>query len=192
MLFRSGVATKALRAAAVRMPDRDACAERLAAAMASAPAEVKVVLLDVLGEVGGPRSLGAIATAAGSGDPALQDAGTRLLGGWMTADAGPVLLDLSKKLPEGKFQSRSFRGYLRIARQFAASDAEGASMCRQALAIARDVDDKRFVLEALKTIPARESIELAVEAGGTPELRDAARAAAAAVLAQAGDKIPGG
>lgn len=186
------VATKALRAAAVRMPDRDACAERLAAAVAAAPAETKVVLLDVLGEVGGPRSLAAIASAAGSGDPALQDAGTRLLGGWMTADAGPVLLDLAKKLPEGKFQSRSFRGYLRIARQFAPSDAAGAAMCRQAFASARDVDDKRFVLEALKTIPARESIELAVEAGGTPELRDAARAAAAAVLAQAGDKIPGG
>lgn len=187
-----GVATKALRAAAVRMPDRDACADKLAAAIATAPAETKVVLLDVLGEVGGGRSLAAIAAAAGSGDATLQDAGTRLLGGWMTVDAGPVLLDLAKKLPEGKFQSRSFRGYLRIARQFAASDAEGAAMCRQALAIARDIDDKRFVLEALKTIPARESIELAVEAGGTPELREAARAAAAAVLAQAGDKIPGG
>jgi HEAT repeat protein len=186
------VATKALRTAAVRMPDRDACAERLAVAIAAAPPETKVVLLDVLGEVGGPRALAAIATAAGSGDAALQDAGTRLLGGWMTADAGPVLLDLAKKLPEGKFQSRSFRGYLRIARQFAPSDAEGAAMCRQALANARDLEDKRFVLEALKTIPARESIELAVEAGATPELREAARAAAAAVLAQAGDKIPGG
>jgi glycine/D-amino acid oxidase-like deaminating enzyme len=41
-------------------------------------------------------SVNAVAAAAKSNDPALQDASTRLLGIWMTPDAAPVLLELSK------------------------------------------------------------------------------------------------
>jgi hypothetical protein len=163
------------------MPDRDACADKLAAAIATAPAETKVVLLDVLGEVGGGRSLAAIAAAAGSGDAALQDAGTRLLGGWMTVDAGPVLLDLAKKLPEGKFQSRSFRGYLRIARQFALPEPERAAMCRAALAAAKDPADRKSVIEILVRYPHAATLAVAKEAAALPDVAAEAQAAVATI-----------
>ena len=48
----------------------------------------------------GRRALQEIVAAARSRDDALQDAATRLLGGWMTPDAGPRLLELSKTLAE--------------------------------------------------------------------------------------------
>ena len=92
----AAVAVKALRAASVRMPDREACAEKLVSALASAPPATKVSLLEILGEVGGTKSLSALSAAAKSDDPALQDASTRLLGNWLTPDAGPALLDLAK------------------------------------------------------------------------------------------------
>lgn len=185
-------AMKALRAAAVRMPDRDACAEKLLTESADAPAQTRLAILEIVGQTAGSKALVAVAAAAKDADPQFQDVATRLLGEWPTADAGPVLMDLSKTLPDGKFRTRAFRGYLRVARQLGGAPAEKAALCRQAYDVARSVDDKTFVLEAIASIPAKESVELAVEAGKTPELLEAARAAAQAILTKSGDSIPGG
>jgi HEAT repeat protein len=188
----AAAALKALKTACVRMPDRDRCAAALAGAVDDAPAATKVALLDVIGEVGGGRALEAVAAAARSGDEKLQDAGTRLLGAWMTADAGPVLLELAKTMPQGKFQDRAFRGFLRIARQLGGTPDQKAALCRQAFAAARDADEKLFVLEAIRSVPAADTLTLAVEAGAAAEFREAARVAAADILTKTGDSIPGG
>lgn len=188
----AAAALKALKTACVRMPDRDRCAATLAGALAAAPDATKIALLDIVGEVGGGRALEAVAAAARSGDEKLQDAGTRLLGGWMTADAGPVLLDLAKTMPQGKFQDRAFRGFLRVARQLGGTPDQKAALCRQAFAAARDADEKLLVLEAIRSVPAADTLALAVEAGAAAEFREAARVAASDILTKTGDSIPGG
>src|SRR5262249_5839804 len=127
------VAQKALRAACVRMPDREACAAQVAAAMSQAPAATKSVLLETLGEMGGAKALATIGAAVRGTDPKLQDTGSGVLGEWMTLDAAPVLLDLAKTAPSEKYQGRAMRGYLRLARQFAKSDDVRAEMCASAL-----------------------------------------------------------
>lgn len=188
----AAAALKALKTACVRMPDRDRCAATLAGALAAAPDATKIALLDIVGEVGGGRALEAVAAAARSGDEKLQDAGTRLLGSWMTADAGPVLLDLAKTMPQGKFQDRAFRGFLRVARQLGGTPDQKAALCRQAFAAARDADEKLLVLEAIRSVPAADTLALAVEAGAAAEFREAARVAASDILTKTGDSIPGG
>ncbi len=186
----SEAAMKALRTAAVRMPDRDACADTLVAAMTGAAAERKVAILDILGQVAGPKALAAIVAAARSGDAALQDASTRLLGNWMTADAGPPLLDLAATMPAGKFQDRAFRGYLRILRQFTAADADRAAMGTKAYAAARDADDRKAVLDAVKRTPTMDMLKMTVDAGEVPELRDEAREAAAMIVTKMANAPP--
>jgi len=186
----AAAAVKALRAASVRMPDREACAEKLVSALASAPAATKVSLLEIIGEVGGTKSLAALAAAARSDDPSLQDASTRLLGNWLTPDAGPALLDLAKTLPAGKFQSRAFRGYLRILRQFTPTDADRSRMGREAYAIARTADDRKAVLDAVRRTPTMDMLKLAAEAGETAELREEARIAVATLMSKMGDATP--
>ncbi len=148
------VARTALREASVRMPDREACAAILARPLATAGASSKLMLLDVLGEVGGSEALAVLATAASSGDQPLEDAATRILGKWMTADAAPVLYEIAAATPGGPFKTRALRGYLRIARQFTLPDAERAAMCRKALAVARDEADRKAVAEILDRYPA--------------------------------------
>ena len=177
----SEVAKKAILEASIRMADREACAEKLAAAVESAPAEAKVTLLDVVGEVGGTRALAAVAAAAKSNDTALQDASTRLLGKWMTPDAAPVLLELSKSLTDGKFQTRAIRGYIRVARQMALPDAERAEICRNALKVAKDPADQKTVLEILPRYPSPATLAVAKEAATVPGLEAEATAAAAAI-----------
>ena len=77
----------------------------------------------------------------------MRDAGTRLLGQWLSADAVPAMLDLAKTLPEGKYQICALRGYVRIARQLNMTPAERIAVCRNTLAIAKRSDDKGLVFE---------------------------------------------
>jgi HEAT repeat protein len=146
----AAVAQKALRAACVRMPDRETCAAELVAAMSKAPAPAKPVLLEILGEMGGAKALATIGGAVKGSDPVLQDTGSRVLGEWMTLDAAPVLLDLAKTAPSDKYQVRALRGYIRLARQFAKSDKERAEMCQQALDTSDRTAEQQLVLTVLE------------------------------------------
>ena len=167
-------ARTALREASVRMPDREGCAAKLAAALAATPTGMKVMLLEVLAEVGGTKAVETMAKAGSSGEQFLEDAATRLLGKWMTADAAPVLLEIATAEPGGTFKTRALRGYLRIARQFVLSDEERAAMCREALAAATAQEDRKAVLEILVRYPSPATLAVAEEAAKTPGLEAAA------------------
>jgi len=170
-------AVHALRAASIRMPDREATATQLTAAMAKAPLPAKVAILEILGAMGGPKALATVAAAAKDPNPELQDAASRLLGDWMSVDAAPVLMDLAKT-PGAKYQIRSLRGYIRLVRQFTVPDPERVAMCRAALDAATRDDERALVLEVMERYPSLDMLKLAVDAGKTPVLKnDAARVA---------------
>ncbi len=171
-------AQQALRAACIRMPDREACAGKLAAAMGQAPVPAQCLILETLSAMGGPRALQAVGAAAKASDPELQDAASRLLGEWMTVDAAPVLLDVARTATDAKYETRALRGYLRLARQFTMPDEQRAEMCRTALAVAKRDAEKKLVLEVLVRHPSLDMLKLAVEAGKLPALKDDAAAAA--------------
>lgn len=176
-------AEAALRAACQRMPDRDACAEKLLAAMTQASVPVKCSFLEVLSAVGGPKALEAVGAAAKADTPELQDAASRLLGEWMTVDAAAVLLDLAKNAPEAKHQTRALRGYIRLVRQFSLPDQQRAEMCRTAWELAKRDAEKKLILEVLERYPSLDTFRLAVEAAKIPSLKNEA-AAASLVIAQ--------
>jgi len=172
----------ALLEAAVRMPDRESCAERLASALSAATeaADADIALLETLAAVGGTKALETVEQAAASGARTLEDAATRLLGTWMTADAAPVLLKLAKA-SDGAFRGRALRGYLRIARQCRMPDNERAEMCRAALAAAADDNERKMVVEILPRNASKAMLEVAHEAEKLPGTAEAAKAAAAAI-----------
>ncbi|MGD9720164.1 MAG: HEAT repeat domain-containing protein [Pirellulales bacterium] len=182
------VARKALRAACVRMPDREACAEELVAALDQAPAATRPLLLEVLGEVGGAKALTTIGAAVKGNNEQLQDTGSRVLGEWMTLDAAPVLLDLAKTAPDEKYRGRALRGYLRLARQFAQSDQQRAEMCRQALGVSDRVADQQLVLNVLERYPSPDTLQVAIAAGQKPALKADATRAALVLIQKLGSK----
>jgi hypothetical protein len=158
------------------MPDREACAEKLAAATSSAPAPIQCRLLKILSVVGGAKALQAVAAAANAAEPELKDAGSQLLGEWMTVDAAPVLLDLAKSSSDAKYQTRALRGYIRLARQFVMPNQQRCEMCRLALATAKRDAEKKLVLTILARYPSLDMLKLAVQTAKTPSLKaDAAR-----------------
>jgi len=172
----AAAAATALKEAAVRMPDRDACAARIAAAIAAAGPRAGV-LIETLADVGGTKALAAVATAAKSGDQSLADVSTRVLGKWMTADAAPVLLELATTDAAGPYRGRAMKGYLRIARQFALPEPERAEMCQKALAAAKDPADRKSVVEILVRYPHPATLAVAKDAIAMPDISDEAKAA---------------
>jgi HEAT repeat protein len=184
-------AQQALKSAAIRMPDREACAAELAAALDAAPSAVKPALLDILAAVGGTKALAAVGAAAKSSDPELQDVSSRLLGEWMTIDAAPVLLDLTKTAPGEKFQARALRGYVRIARQFVMPDDQRLAMCQSALDACRQPAEKKLVLEVLKRYPNQQTLALATKLMQVPELKADATQTALAIAQKVGNKVEG-
>ena len=176
-------ASMALKEAAVRMADRDGCAAVIAEAIGSAGPRAGV-LVDTLADVGGGKALATVAAAAASGDASLQDAATRVLGKWMTADAAPVLLDLATTDKAGSYRGRALKGYVRIARQFALPEPERAEMCRRALAAAKDPADRKAVIEILVRYPHAATLAVAKEAAEMPDVAEEAKAAVTAIEAR--------
>ncbi|MFT5523540.1 MAG: HEAT repeat protein [Pirellulaceae bacterium] len=168
------VAEQALKAASVRMPDREACAAELASAYKGAPALKKTIILEILSDVGGTKALQTLASAAKSADPESQDAASRLLGKWNSVDAAPVLLDLAKTAPTGKYRVRSLRGYIGLARKFTMPEPERVAMCEKAFAASTNVAERILVLEVLKLKPSGEGLRLAIKAMEVPALKAAA------------------
>lgn len=174
-------AKQALKTAAIRMPDREACAAQLVHAMSTASLPSKNAMLDILGAVGGTKSLEAMNAALKSDEPQLRDAGSRLLGDWMTIDAAPVLLESYKNGPSDKFQVRLFKGYLRMARQFEKNPQERVVMCRKAFEAARQPSEQKLVLELVKLFPDIETLKLAVQATKVADLKEDAMQTAQAI-----------
>jgi HEAT repeat protein len=184
----TAVAQKALRAACVRMPDGEACATELAAAIARAPVATRPVLLETLGEMGGAKALETIAAAVKGSDAELQDTGSRVLGEWMSLDAAPVLLDLAKTAPSDKYQVRAMRGYIRLARQFSKSDQQRAEMCQHALEASGRPAEQQLVLTVLERYPSPDGLKVAIKARQTPALKDEATRVTLAIIQKLGDK----
>jgi len=186
----SAAALDALKAASVRMPDREACAEELAKAIERAPKESRGSLLQIVGAVGGTKALATVYVAAKSSDATLQDVSSRILGEWSTIDAAPVLLDLAKSAPGDKYQTRALRGYIRIARQFVMPDAQRVEMCEKAWGASEQVAEKKLVIEILKRYPSVGTLRLAAKAAETPAVKDEANAALLVIAQKIGAKDP--
>jgi len=178
-------AESALFLACTRMPDREACAEKLIAAASPSPVPVKCRFLEILGSMGGTKALAAVAAAAKEGNPQMQDVASRLLGEWMTADAAPALLDLAKTAADAKYKIRALRGYLRIARQLDVPAQQRVAMCREASKLCQRDEEKKLVIEVLRRNPSAEGLALVV-----PHLHNAGlKAEASAVAVSIGEKI---
>jgi HEAT repeat protein len=175
----ASVVGAALSTACARMADREACAEKLAAAMGQAPVTAKVRLVETLGAMGGKKALEALNRAAKSPEDEVQDAAFRVLGAWMSTDAAPVLLELSKSTQNNKYKIRALRGCIRVVGQFAMPLDQRLAMCKEILAAAQRDDERKLVIAVLGRNPSAQSLALIVPHLGGPLTEDAAKAAVA-------------
>jgi HEAT repeat protein len=179
----------ALRAASIRMPDRDECARQLAGSISNAPQDVKIFLFELLAEVGGDHALQTVSGYARSDSDPIQDAATRVLGEWTGADAADELLELARSLRNNKYKIRTLRGYIRVVRQFVPDDQKPA-MCREAMNAAQRVQEKQLVLEVLGRVPSVTALHQVMRYLGDDNLKSEASFAAVAICEKIVDSQP--
>jgi HEAT repeat protein len=176
----AAAAREALYAACIRVADSDACAAKLASCLGDGPPEVKSYLFELLKTVGGAKALALVVDAAKSDDAQMQDLATKVLGEWMSPDAAPALIELAQTLADEKFKVRAMRAYIRIPRQLNLPADEKLAMCREAMRVAWRVDEKKVVLDVLKSDrnPSPASLAMALESIRDSALKGPATAAA--------------
>ena len=184
----SEIARQSLRAACVRMPDREACANQLAKAISNASTSTQTTILEILAEMGGQAALETVAAAAMSADAQQQDDGSRLLGKWNSVAAAPSLMTLATSGPTAKYRLRGLRGYIGVARKFPMPESQRVEMCRKAFDQATRIDEQKLVLDVLKIHPSAEGLALALRAQKVSALKSDATLAASQIAQKLGGK----
>ena len=164
---RKAAIQKAIHAAVSRSTQPDVCAEALGAMIPSSRGADREFLFEQVRTAGGAKAVAFMQGFATGSDEALQDAATKTLGRWLSADAAPVLLEVAQE--DGKFANRALGGYIRIFRQFELPERERVAMAAEALKVARRSNDRNAAIDAMTRFPCIGTFELALEQLDVPE-----------------------
>lgn len=152
---------KAIHAAVFRSTQPDACAEALGAMVPSSSGADREFLFEEIRAAGGAKAVALMRDFATGSDEALQDAATKTLGRWLSADAAPVLLQVAQG--DGKFANRALGGYIRIFRQFELPETERVAMAAKALKVASRSIERNAAIDAMTRFPCVGTFELALD-----------------------------
>ncbi len=169
---RKAAVQNAIHGAIFRSTDPDACAEALGAMIPTSSGADREFLFEQIRTAGGAKAVALMREFATGSDDALQDAATKTLGVWLSADAAPVLLEVAQG--NGKFANRALGGYIRIFRQFELPEAERVALAANALKVAKRSNERNAALDAMTRFPCVGTFELAVDQLDAPGSEEAA------------------
>ncbi len=152
---------KSIHAAVSRSTQPDACAEALGALIPTSSGADREFLFDEIRAAGGSKAVELMRQFATGTDETLQDAATKSLGRWLSADAAPVLLQVAQA--DGRFANRALGGYIRIVRQFELPETERVAMAAKALEVARRSNERNAAIDAMTRFPCVGTFDLALE-----------------------------
>jgi HEAT repeat protein len=144
---------QAVGAVSLRAENPAACVGQIEAMLAQSQPAQKCALVRVLGAIGGAKALQAVRAAVNA-------AAIRTLGAWATADAASDLLDLAKVAGNPTDKMICLRGYLRLAGQSEVPLDKRLAMCREAVPLAQQDEEKKLLLAALGSIVSVEAVDL--------------------------------
>jgi HEAT repeat protein len=157
---RKAAVQNAIHGAIFRSTQPDACAEALGTMIPSASGADREFLFEQVRTAGGAKAVALMRAFATGSDEALQDAATKTLGVWLSADAAPVLLEVAQG--DGKFAIRALGGYIRVFRQFELPEAERTAMAAKALKVAVRSNERNAAIDAMTRFPCVGTFELAL------------------------------
>ena len=163
---------KAIHAAVLRSTEPDACADALGAMIPRSSGADREFLFEQIRTAGGKKAVALMRDFATGSDEALQDAATKTLGRWLSADAAPVLLQVAQG--DGRFANRALGGYIRIFRQFELPETERVAMAAKALQVAKRSMERNAAIDAMTRFPCVGTFELALDQLNVPGSEEAA------------------
>jgi len=186
-----GAAENAAKAVCGRSTDKQACVEKLLAALPQAGVEAKCALLRLLRVAGGPNALQAVRAAARDANAQIQETAIRVLCEWPTADAAPDLLEMAKTSLNSSRKIAALRGYIGLVRDESLSTEKKLAMCKEAASLVQRNEEKKLLLGVLGTVPAAEALSMAMAHIDSSATRDEASMAAVAISEKIVEQKPG-
>jgi hypothetical protein len=152
---------EAIHTAVFQSTEPDACAEALGAMIPGSSGAEREFLFEQVRTAGGAKAVALMRKFATGPDVTLQDAATKTLGTWLSADAAPVLLQVAQG--GGRFANRAMGGYIRIFRQFELPEDERVAMAASALRVAKRSNERNAAIDAMTRFPCVGTFELALD-----------------------------
>jgi len=163
------------------------CAEAVIAGFDGADAATRILLMRVLTEAGGPKSLNEIVACLKDDDKGVRTAALRVLARWSDRGAVPHLKKLAGDVKNLRNHILAMQGLVRLASPGKDRPADLTTLS-EAMKLATRKEEKVLVLGALGAIPSRESLSLAASSLDAPALVEDAGFAAVMIA----EKISGG
>lgn len=169
---------KALVSIAARLKDKNAAAETIVAKMAAADNGAKGNLMAVLAGLAGPKAFDAISAQLKSSDVALKKAAIRAFATWPEKQPAPMLLEVAKSDADAACKVMALRGFVDVVAQAPdCSASEKVDMLKEAMAIAKQNDDKTKILSGLAKVADPAALKMVEPCLSDAELGSAAQLA---------------
>ena len=149
---------------------------------------VRPALLQALGAVGTDAALHRVRSAVDSDDEQVRDTAVRVLSGWESSRAAPVLLELARDTQHDTHRILCLRGFVRLARE--TPIAERIQMLTRAGDVARTAGVRKLIISAWGSTPAPEALRALVDYLQDSAVRTEAAAAIVGVAEQLSDDHP--
>lgn len=155
-------AGRALAAAGKRTPDREIVVRSMIESFDRAPVEAKLILLECLGELGGPEALSWVCGVAKGADPVTRNRAFRVLSLWPDLTALDPLLALARASQDPATRTTALLAYLDLLDRLGRRTLnESADRYRQAFALVTTVEEKQRLLAGLVQVPHPDLLRLA-------------------------------
>lgn len=161
--------------AVLRSDDRDGLIRRVIGRINDAPNAVKPRFFPILSGVGGTDALALISGFCDQSDSALRAGAVSAVASWTDVQALPKLIELSRQQwTDGDLQNRVVRGLVRLVAGASFPAEQKVLYLRDAFEVARTVDQKRAILQALEANKTYNALIFAGQYLDDPELRNTA------------------
>jgi HEAT repeat protein len=153
---------EALESACARIPDKNACADKLLASLSSSATPAKCALLRVLVIVGTAPALDAVRSAVASQEAAVQDTAIRVLSDWPEPAALPFLMDVFRTTQDdgGSHRFLALRGCVRLLDLGGPPAEQVLKTYGELLSRTQRSDDRKVLLSGLGNVANPAALKL--------------------------------
>ncbi|MEQ8836500.1 MAG: HEAT repeat domain-containing protein, partial [Lacipirellulaceae bacterium] len=135
--------------------------EPLLQALAGSDLSQRIALLPCLGRMGGDKALRLVLDAMKQDDAELRNAALRALTNWPDDSVAEEMWKLAKTAEQKEHRIWALRGFARVIARQGRSDPEGTcERLKEALAIAKRVEDKQLILSRLTAARTPASLDV--------------------------------
>ena len=154
-------AERAVVAVCCRITDENKRADVvLAAHKVEKRVAVRCSLLRVLGGIANGKAFVTLVISLKAKDPVVSDTAVRALAKWPDATAAGILLETYSQTQNDVYRLLSLRGFVRLLALPAGSHSahDTLEMCRQAMGLTRDIQEKKLLLSGLANLADPEAL----------------------------------